>query len=100
MQYAGGMDDETSALVDLLRTSRRPSLRQEAARQLAAKLDPNLAPFLLEALDPSSDALVIPVVTVAITGLQALGDAIAPEVTAILDGPPDRRRVFMPLLLA
>jgi HEAT repeat protein len=94
------MDDESQALIDMVRTSRRPSMRLEAARQLADKRDPDLAPVLLELLDPTNDARIIPVVTVAIAGLQATGEAIAPLATDILDGPPDSRRVFMPLLLA
>jgi HEAT repeat protein len=75
-------------------------MRLEAARQLAEKRDPELAPVLLELLDATNDARIVPVVTVALSGLQAIGEPIAPLVSAIFDGPADPRRVFMPLLLA
>ncbi len=94
------MDEETAALVDLLRTARRAPMRLEAAHQLARRADPATAPALLEALEDSNDPRVVPVVTAALDGLRAMGPAIAPTLLAILDGPPDPRRVFMPLLLS
>lgn len=93
------MDEDALALVDLVRTARRPSMRLEAARQLAEKRDPELTPILLELLDPTNDARIVPVVTVALSGLQAIGEPITPYVMELFDGPADPRRVFMPLLL-
>jgi HEAT repeat protein len=75
-------------------------MRLELARQLAEKRDPHLAPVLLELLDSANDARIVPVVTVAIDGLQALGAAVAPYALDILHDHLDPRRPFMPLLLA
>jgi HEAT repeat protein len=94
------MDEDTAALVDMLRATRRAPLRLELARQLAEKRDPSLAPVLLELLDAANDARIVPVVTVAIAGLQALGSAVAPYARDILHDRQDPRRSFMPLLLA
>jgi len=99
-RYDLGVDDETEALIETLRLSRRPTMRLETARRLAEKRDPDAASALIELLDSTNDPRIIPVVTVAITGLQALGDAIAGELLRILDEPYGPRRVFMPLLLA
>ncbi len=93
------MDEEIAAFSEMLRTSRRAPMRLEAARILAAARDIEAAPALLEALEESNDPRVIPVVTAAIEGLQALGAPLAPLLLPILDSPDDRRRVFIPLLL-
>jgi HEAT repeat protein len=94
------MDEETAALIDLLRTSRRAPMRLEAVRQLAARHDPAAAGALLETLQQSNDPRVVPVITAAIEGLSHLGPAIAPLLRAIMADSADPRRVFMPLLLA
>ncbi|MGH2390197.1 MAG: HEAT repeat domain-containing protein [Chloroflexota bacterium] len=93
------MDEEIAALAEMLRTGRRAPMRLEAARGLAASRSIEAAPPLLEVLEESNDPRVIPIVTVAIEGLQALGPPLAPLLLVILDNPEDRRRVFMPLLL-
>jgi HEAT repeat protein len=93
------MNEEIAALAEMLRTGRRAPMRLEAARTLAAARDIEAAPALLEVLEESNDPRVIPIVTAAIEGLQALGPPVAPLLVAILDNPDDPRRVFMPLLL-
>jgi len=93
-------DDDTAALVDLLRTSRRGPLRLEAVRRLAAMERADLAPVLLETLNEAENPNSLPVVVAALQGLRALGHTIAPQLLEILDGAPDSRRQFMPLLLA
>ncbi len=93
------MDEEIAALSDMLRTSRRAPTRLEAARQLAQRRDLAAAPALLEALEQTNDPRVVPVVTVAVEGLEALGPDLAPLLLEVLDGPPHPRRAFMPLLL-
>jgi HEAT repeat protein len=94
------MDEDTAALVAMLRTTRRAPMRLDLARRLAEKRDPELAPVLLELLDSANDARVVPVVTVAISGLQALGAVVAPYAQTILEDRGDPRRAFMPLLIA
>lgn len=94
------MDEETAALIELLQSTRRAHMREAVVRQLADRADPDAAPALLDLLEDSNDPRVIPIVTAALGGLQRLGPTIAPLVLAILDGPPDKRRPFMPLLLA
>jgi HEAT repeat protein len=94
------MDEELALLIEMLQTTRRPAMRLELARQLAERRAPEAATSLLDLLEDSSDPRVVPVVTVALEGLLALGPAIAPRVAACLDGAADRRRKFMPLLLA
>src|SRR5579862_1535791 len=94
------MDEEVALLIEMLRTTRRPSMRLELARRLADRGAPEAAATLLDLLEESSDPRVVPVVTVALEGLMALGPAIAPLVEARLDDPRETRRAFMPLLLA
>jgi len=74
-------------------------MRLEAARQLAMSHNLRAAPVLLAALEESSDPRVVPVVTVALEGLEALGAELAPLLFPILEDATDPRRVFMPLLL-
>ena len=93
------MDEEIAALAEMLRSSRRAPMRLEAARALAASRDLEAAPALLDALEESNDPRVIPVVTAAIEGLQALGEPLAPLLLRILDSMDDPRRIFVPLLL-
>jgi len=93
------MDEESAALVELLQTTKRAPMRLEAVRQLAARGDPETAPALLAVLVDSNDLGVVPVVTAALGGLEAMGPAIVPYVLTILDDLTDHRRVFMPLLL-
>jgi HEAT repeat protein len=93
------MDEELTLLIEMLRTTRRPSMRLGLARQLAERRAPEAATTLLDLLDDSSDPLVVPIVTVALEGLLALGPAIAPLLEARLDDPLEARRKFMPLLL-
>ena len=99
MEEPGPIDQETAALIELLRTSRRPTMREMAVRQLAERRDPAAAEALLGVLDTANDPRVVPVVTAALGGLQALGPSIAPQILAILANRADPRRVFMPLLL-
>jgi HEAT repeats len=94
------MDEDTAALVAMLHTTRRAPMRLELTRKLAEKRDPDLAPVFLELLDSANDARIVPVVTAAIGGLQALGAAVAPYAQTILADPLDPRRAFMPLLIA
>lgn len=94
------MDEETAALLDMLRSTRRPHMREALVRQLAERADPDAAPALIEALDAAGDPRSVPLATAALTGLQRMGPAVAPLLFASLDGPPDARRPFMPLLLA
>jgi hypothetical protein len=94
------MDEDTAALVEMLRATRRAPMRLELTRQLAEKRNPDLAPVLLELLDTANDARIVPVVTAAIAGLQAIGAAVAPFAIEILKSSDDPRRPFMPLLLA
>src|SRR6266704_1674150 len=94
------MDEETAALIELLQSTRRAQMREAVVRQLADRADPDAALALLDLLEDSNDPRVIPIATAALGGLQRLGPAIAPLALAVLDGPPDKRRPFMPLLLA
>ena len=93
------MNEETAALIEMLRGTRRPQMREMAVRQLAERRDPDAAEALLSVLDTANESRIVPVVTAALGGLQALGESIVPLVVAILDRA-DPRRVFMPLLLA
>ncbi|HEY8286462.1 MAG TPA: HEAT repeat domain-containing protein [Chloroflexota bacterium] len=93
------MDEEIAALAELLRASKRGPMRLEAARQLASRRSLEAAPFLLAALEESNDPRIVPVVTVALEGLEALGPDLAPLLIPILDDPENPRRVFIPLLL-
>ncbi len=99
-RYLNGMDEESALLIEMLQSTRRPAMRLALARQLAERRTPDAAAALLDLLEDSSDPRVVPVVTVALEGLLALGPAIAPLVAARLDDLEDRRRKFMPLLLA
>ncbi|HWE62099.1 MAG TPA: HEAT repeat domain-containing protein [Chloroflexota bacterium] len=94
------MHEETAALIEMLQSTRRPQMREALARQLVERADPDAAPTLIGLLDDTNDPRAIPLVTVALAGLQQLGPTIAPLLLAALDGPPDTRRPFMPLLLA
>jgi len=94
------MNPDTAALIEMIHMTRRAQMREAAVRQLAERADPDAAPALLELLEDSNDPRIVPVVTTALAGLQRLGPAIAPLILDVLDGPPDRRRPFMPLLLA
>jgi HEAT repeat protein len=94
------MDEETEALVTMLRASRRPSIRLEAVRRLAELRDPELAPVLLECLRDADEPRNVPVITAALAALQHLGPPVAVPALALLADRSDRRRVFMPLLLA
>jgi HEAT repeat protein len=94
------MDDETTALLEILHTSRRPSLRLEAVRQLAASEDTRSIPALLQVLDDADDPRSVAVVTAAVTALQHMGAAPAAHILAALDEQGGNRRQFMPLLLA
>jgi HEAT repeat protein len=95
-----GMNDELQLMIEMLRTTRRPSMRLGLARQLAELRAPEAAPVLLDLIEESADPLSVSLVTAALDGLLALGPVIAPLVEAILDDETDPRRKFMPLLLA
>jgi len=94
------MNADTAALIEMIHMTRRAQMREAAVRQLAERADPDAAPALLELLEDSNDPRIVPVVTTALAGLQRLGLPIAPLILGVLDGPSDRRRPFMPLLLA
>ena len=98
--YAEFMDEDTAALLDILRTSRRPSLRLEAVRQLAASQAPESIPALLDVLDDADNPRSVAVVTAAVAALQEMGEVAAPHILATLDERNGKRRQFMPLLLA
>ncbi|HVC79123.1 MAG TPA: HEAT repeat domain-containing protein [Chloroflexota bacterium] len=93
------MDPEIAALTDLLRTSKRGPMRLEAARQLALRRSLEAAAPLLAALEESNDPRIVPVVTVALEGLETIGPDLAPLLLPILEDSADPRRVFVPLLL-
>lgn len=94
------MDTETAALIELVRSTRRPQMRETAVRQLAERMDPEAAPALLDLLEQSNDARVVPIVTAALSGLQRLGPDIAPLLLERFDAGTERERPFLPLLLA
>lgn len=94
------MDEETAGLIELLRTTRRGSMRLSLVRSLADRHDPDVAAALLDVVEQSSDVRIVPVVTAALEGLSRFGPGIAPLLLSILENPSDPRRAFMPLLLA
>ncbi len=94
------MDEETAALLSILRTSRRPSLRLEVVRQIAERNASEAIPALLEVLDEAGDPRAVALVTAAVSAIQRMGAAAAPYVLAALDDRGGKRRQFVPLLLA
>ncbi len=94
------MDDDTAALIDILRTSHRPALRLEAVRQIAAANAVEAVPALLAVLDDAADPRSLSVVTAALTTIQQMGPAAAPHIEEGLRRNFGNHRQFMPLLLA
>jgi HEAT repeat protein len=92
--------EETAALIAIVQTSRRSQARELAVRQLVELEDPDAAPALIALLENTTDPRLVPLVTTALGGLQRLGRAVVSPALVVLNGPPDPRRAFMPLLLA